>query len=127
VEPFLEEVPSLIDEIPLIAVLATQAHGVTWVRGAEELRVKESDRLEAVATNLRAMGCEIEVFPDGFRIEGPQILKGAEILTFHDHRIAMAFAIAGLVAENETTILDSECVAVSYPNFFETLNQLTKK
>lgn len=121
-----EEVPSLIDEIPLIAVLATQAHGVTEVRGAEELRVKESDRLHAVATNLQAMGCEIEIFPDGFRIEGPQKLVGAEIITFHDHRIAMAFSIAGLVAEGETTILDSECVAVSYPNFYETLNQLVR-
>ena len=122
-----EEVPSLIDEIPLIAVLATQASGVTEVRGAEELRVKESDRLEAVATNLRAMGCEIEVFADGFRIEGPQKLKGAEILTFHDHRIAMAFSVAGLVADGETVILNSECVAVSYPGFYETLNQLIKQ
>jgi 3-phosphoshikimate 1-carboxyvinyltransferase len=122
-----EEVPSLIDEIPLIAVLATQAHGVTCVRGALELRVKESDRLEAVATNLRAMGCEIEIFTDGFRIEGPQKLKGADILTFHDHRIAMAFSILGLVVENETVIHDSECVAVSYPYFFETLNQLSQK
>lgn len=120
-----EEVPSLIDEIPLIAVLATQAHGVTEVRGAEELRVKESDRLQAVATNLEAMGCEIEIFPDGFRINGPQKLNGAEIQTFHDHRIAMAFTIAGLLAENQTTICDAECVAVSYPNFYETLAELT--
>jgi 3-phosphoshikimate 1-carboxyvinyltransferase len=122
-----EEVPSLIDEIPLIAVLATCAHGVTEVRGAGELRVKESDRLEAVAANLRSMGCEIEVFDDGFRIEGPQKLTGAAISTYHDHRIAMAFSIAGLVAEKETTILDSECVAVSYPNFYETLEQLIKE
>lgn len=122
-----EEVPSLIDEIPLIAVLATQAHGVTEVRGAEELRVKESDRLEAVASNLRAMGCVIEIFDDGFRIVGPQKLTGTNIETFNDHRIAMAFSIAGLVAEKETTILDSECVAVSYPNFYETLNQLVQK
>jgi 3-phosphoshikimate 1-carboxyvinyltransferase len=121
-----DEVPSLIDEIPLIAVLATQCQGVTEVRGAEELRVKESDRIEAVATNLRAMGCEIEVFPDGFKIIGPQKLKGAEIKTFHDHRIAMAFTIAGLVADGETTIHDSECVAVSYPNFYETLKELTQ-
>lgn len=122
-----EEVPSLIDEIPLIAVLATQAIGVTEVRGAGELRVKESDRIEAVATNLRAMGCEIEVFEDGFRIQGPQKLKGADIKTFHDHRIAMAFTIAGIVSDGETVIHDSECVAVSYPNFFETLTALTKE
>lgn len=120
-----DEVPSLIDEIPLIAVLATQCTGVTEVRGAEELRVKESDRIEAVATNLRAMGCEIETFHDGFRIVGPQKLHGAEIKTFHDHRIAMAFTIAGLVADGETVIHDSECVNVSYPNFYETLKELT--
>jgi 3-phosphoshikimate 1-carboxyvinyltransferase len=121
-----DEVPSLIDEIPLIAVLATQANGVTEVRGAEELRVKESDRIEAVATNLRAMGCEIEVFHDGFKIQGPQKLHGADIQTFHDHRIAMAFTIAGLVADGETVIHDSECVAVSYPNFYDALKELTQ-
>ena len=122
-----EEIPSLIDEVPLLAVLATQAHGVTEVRGAEELRVKESDRLLAVATNLEAMGCKIEVFEDGFKIEGPQKLKGHDIKTFHDHRIAMAFSIAGLVSEGETIIHDSECVAVSYPDFYETLTKLTKE
>jgi 3-phosphoshikimate 1-carboxyvinyltransferase len=121
-----DEVPSLIDELPLLAVIASQAQGVTEVRGAEELRVKESDRIEAVATNLRAMGCEIEVFEDGFRIEGPQKLKGAVIQTYHDHRIAMAFSIAALVADGETTIQDSECVAVSYPEFYETLKGLTR-
>ena len=120
------EVPSLIDELPLLAVLATQATGVTEVRGAEELRVKESDRIEAIAMNLRAMGAEIEVFEDGFRIEGPQKLNGALIKSVHDHRIAMAFSIAALVAEGETTIQDSECVAISYPNFYETLEGLTK-
>lgn len=119
-----EEVPSLIDEIPLIAVLASQAQGITEIRGAEELRVKESDRLEAIATNLRAMGCEIELFDDGFKIFGPQKLHGANIKTFNDHRIAMAFTIAGLVADGETIIHDSECVAVSYPTFFETLSEL---
>jgi 3-phosphoshikimate 1-carboxyvinyltransferase len=121
-----DEVPSLIDEIPLIAVLATQANGVTEVRGAEELRVKESDRIEAVATNLRAMGCKIEVFHDGFKIQGPQKLHGADIQTFHDHRIAMAFTIAGLVADGETVIHDSECVAVSYPKFYDALEELTQ-
>ncbi len=121
-----EEVPSLIDEIPLIAILASQANGVTIVRGAEELRVKESDRLLAVATNLQKMGCEIEIYPDGFKIVGPQKLRGAEIETYNDHRIAMAFSIAGLVAEETTTILEAECVAVSYPNFYETLTELTK-
>ena len=120
-----EEVPSLIDELPLMAVLATQAQGVTLVEGAEELRVKESDRIEAVATNLRAMGAVIEVHPDGYRIEGPQKLKGAELQTFHDHRIAMAFSIAALVAEGETVIRDAECAAISYPEFYKTLEKLT--
>jgi 3-phosphoshikimate 1-carboxyvinyltransferase len=120
------EIPSLIDELPLLAVLAACAQGVTEVRGAEELRVKESDRINAIAINMKAMGCEIEVFPDGFKIEGPQKLTGADILTFNDHRIAMAFTIAGLVADNETIIHDAECVAVSYPDFYQTLEQLIK-
>jgi 3-phosphoshikimate 1-carboxyvinyltransferase len=121
-----DEVPSLIDELPLLAVLATQAQGVTWVEGAEELRVKESDRIEAVATNLRAMGAKIEVRPDGYRIEGPQKLKGAALRTFHDHRIAMAFSIAGLVAEGETVIHDAECAGISYPEFYDTLETLAR-
>ena len=121
-----DEVPSMIDEIPMLAVLATQAHGVTEVSGAEELRVKETDRLEAVATNLRAMGCQIDLRHDGFRIEGPQKLRGASVQSFHDHRIAMAFSIAGLVAEGPVEVNGSECVAISYPNFYETLAELTK-
>jgi 3-phosphoshikimate 1-carboxyvinyltransferase len=120
------DIPSMIDEIPLLAVLATQAQGVTEVEGAEELRIKESDRLEAIALNLRAMGAEIEVRPDGFRIEGPQKLKGAEVESFHDHRIAMAFSIATLVASGPSEILGSECVGISYPDFFKTLTELTK-
>jgi len=121
-----EDVPALIDEIPLLAVLATQAHGATIVEGAEELRVKESDRLEAVAQNLRAMGATIEVRKDGFAISGPQKLKGAVIESFHDHRIAMAFSIAALVASGETEIRDSGCVAISYPDFFKTLKSLSR-
>lgn len=120
-----ESIPSLIDELPLFAVLASQAKGVTQVTGAEELRVKESDRLEAIAVNLRAMGCQIDVFSDGFCIEGPQTLTGAPIQSFHDHRIAMAFSIAGLVADGETVIHDAECVNISYPQFFATLKGLT--
>lgn len=121
------EIPALIDEIPLLAVLASQASGITDVDGAEELRVKESDRLEAVATNLRSMGCVIETKQDGFIIKGKQELKGAKIETFHDHRIAMAFSVAGLVAQGETLIQGAECVAVSYPGFYEALNQLRKE
>jgi 3-phosphoshikimate 1-carboxyvinyltransferase len=120
------EIPSLIDEIPLIAVLASQAQGTTEVSGAEELRVKESDRLDAIAFNLKAMGVKLELKSDGFRIEGPQKLSGAVIESFHDHRIAMAFSIAGLVAEGPTQILDSSCVNISYPGFFSTLRELTE-
>jgi 3-phosphoshikimate 1-carboxyvinyltransferase len=121
-----DDVPSLIDELPLLAVLATQAHGRTLVEGAEELRVKESDRIEATAAGLRAMGAEIEVRKDGFVIEGPQKLKGAVIESFHDHRIAMAFSIAALVAMGETTIKDAECVGISYPDFYQTLRKLSQ-
>ncbi len=120
-----DEVPALIDELPLIAVLATYAQGVTEVRGAKELRVKESDRIEAIALNLRAMGAEVEVLDDGFRIAGPQPLHGAAIRSFGDHRIAMACAIAALGAASPTTIDDAACVAISYPGFFATLRYLT--
>lgn len=121
-----DQIPSLIDELPMLAVLATQAHGVTEVVGAEELRVKETDRIEAVAVNLRAMGADIETRPDGFLIRGPQKLKGTKINSFHDHRIAMAFSIAGLIADGTTQICDSECVAISYPEFYDTLKELTE-
>ncbi len=120
------EIPTLIDELPLLAVLATQAHGTTEVVGAEELRVKESDRIEAVATNLRAMGGKIEVRKDGYLIEGPQSLRGATLETFHDHRIAMAFSIAGMFAAGETVIKDAECASISYPEFYTTLKELSR-
>ena len=109
----------------MLAVLASQAQGESSVSGAEELRVKESDRLEALAINLRAMGVVIDLRKDGFVIEGPQKLKGCILESFHDHRIAMAFSIAGLVAQGETTILDAECVGISYPAFFSTLRKLS--
>jgi 3-phosphoshikimate 1-carboxyvinyltransferase len=120
-----DEVPALIDELPLIAVLATYATGTTEVRGAKELRVKESDRIEAIAQNLRAMGAEIEVLDDGFRIVGPQPLHGAAIRSYGDHRIAMACAIAALGAAGPITIDDAACVGISYPGFFATLRYLT--
>jgi 3-phosphoshikimate 1-carboxyvinyltransferase len=119
------DVPGLVDELPLIAVVATQARGRTVVRGAAELRVKESDRIEAIARFLRAMGARIETFEDGFAIEGPQSLTGATVDSHDDHRIAMAGAIAGLVARGQTTISGAQCAAVSYPEFFETLSRLT--
>lgn len=120
-----EEMSRLVDEIPIIAILASQAHGETLITGAEELRVKESDRLMAVEKGLKSMGVEFEVFADGLKIVGPQKLKGAQIATHHDHRIAMAFSIAGLVAEGTTIIEDAEVVGVSYPHFYQTLAELS--
>lgn len=119
-----EEVPSLIDELPLFAVLASTAEGITEVSGAQELRVKESDRIQAVATNLRRMGAEIKTKADGFSIQGPQRLRGALIESYDDHRIAMAFSIAALITSGETEIKGIECVSISYPTFFQTLNEL---
>lgn len=120
-----ENIPALIDEIPILAIVCTQAHGVSEVRGAEELKVKESNRLQAIADNLRSMGVEIELLSDGFRIQGPQTLKGALINSHEDHRIAMAFSIAGLIAQGTTQISHPECVQISYPNFFDTLRDLS--
>lgn len=110
-------VPRLIDEIPVLAVLATQAEGVTTIRDAAELRVKESDRIEQMAAGLRAMGAIVETQADGMVITGPTPLKAATLRANGDHRLAMAFAIAGLVAEGETVIEGAETVATSYPNF----------
>lgn len=118
------DVPAIIDELPLLAVIATQAHGRTEVRGAAELRVKESDRIDAIAAVLRAMGAQIETFEDGFAVEGPQALRGAIVDPRGDHRIAMAAAVAALVAQGSTTILDAERVGVSYPSFFATLREV---
>ena len=112
-----ELVPRLVDEIPVLAVLASQCDGVSSFRDASELKVKESDRIETVATGLRAMGCKVETFEDGMSVFGPTKLVGATIDATGDHRIAMAFAVAGLLADGETTILNAESVATSYPNF----------
>jgi 3-phosphoshikimate 1-carboxyvinyltransferase len=117
-------VPRLIDEIPVLAVLATQCRGTSWIKDASELRVKESDRIELIALGLRAMGAIVETNPDGFSITGPCQLKGAHIDCAGDHRIAMAFAIAGLIAEGDTTIGGAECIATSFPDFSEQLGRL---
>jgi 3-phosphoshikimate 1-carboxyvinyltransferase len=118
-----EMVPGLIDELPVLSVFGTQTEEGLAYHGAAELRVKESDRIAVVAENLRRMGAEVEEFPDGLRVAGRQKLRGAEIETHDDHRIAMAFAVAGLVAEGTTVIRDSACVDVSFPEFFETLDK----
>jgi 3-phosphoshikimate 1-carboxyvinyltransferase len=118
--------PHLIDEIPIFAVLATQAEGKTQISGVEELRVKESDRLSAMATNLNAMGAKVTETPDGLIIEGPTSLKGAVVDSFKDHRIAMSMAVASLIANGPTTIKDAECVSISFPTFWELLKDLTR-
>ncbi len=111
------EIPCLIDEVPLLAVIATRAEGTTEVRDAAELRVKECDRLAATAAGLRAMGADIEELPDGLLINGPTRLHGATVDAEGDHRIAMSFAVAGLVAEGPTFITGAACIATSFPGF----------
>jgi 3-phosphoshikimate 1-carboxyvinyltransferase len=120
-------VPQLIDELPLLAVAGSQIGGDIEIRDAAELRVKESDRIATTAQNLRAMGALVEEFDDGLRVAGPSRLRGAKIDPRGDHRIAMAFTIAGLLAEGETEIGDSDCVAVSFPEFFELLDSVVEK
>lgn len=111
------EVPRMIDEFPIFAVAATQAQGETRVRDAQELRVKESDRVATVAQELRKMGARVEEHEDGFTIAGPTRLRGARVNAHNDHRLAMALAVAGLVADGETVIEGWECVADSFPKF----------
>lgn len=120
-----ELVPRLIDEIPVLSVLATQCSGVTAIRGARELRVKESDRIERMAEGLRAMGALVETYEDGMDIEGPVDLKGVTVDADGDHRIAMAFAIAGLIASGETVINGAKTISTSYPAFPEDLTRLS--
>lgn len=117
-------IPNLIDEIPILAVVATQAEGRIEVRDARELRIKESDRIRTVADGIRAMGGQIEEFEDGFAVEGPQRLSGGRVETKQDHRIAMAFSVAGMLATGITEIVDADCAGVSFPGFFETLASL---
>jgi 3-phosphoshikimate 1-carboxyvinyltransferase len=120
------EVPSLIDELPLLAVLAALAPGDTVVRGAAELRVKESDRITAVVTALRAIGAEAEELPDGFTVRGrPGARYAGRIVTHGDHRLAMAFGVLGAVPGQAVTVDDPDCVAVSFPGFWDLLAQVT--
>lgn len=121
-----EEVPNLIDEVPILAVAAALAEGKTSIRNASELRVKETDRIATVADNLRAMGADVEEFDDGLEITGGKPLKGAELKSYGDHRIAMAFAIAGLFASGETVIKDADCINTSYPGFADQLEKIRR-
>ena len=118
-----KEVPQLIDELPALAVAGALATGTTIIRHAQELRVKETDRIAAIAHNLRIMGAQVIEMSDGLEIHGPAPLRGARVASFGDHRIAMAFAVAGLFAEGETTVQDVECVRESYPGFEAALEE----
>ncbi|HEV2234533.1 MAG TPA: 3-phosphoshikimate 1-carboxyvinyltransferase [Terriglobia bacterium] len=117
----VESIPGLIDELPALCILGTQTERGIIFHGARELRVKESDRIGAMAENLRLMGAAVEEFDDGLRVEGRQTLRGAVIDSHGDHRIAMAFAVAGLLAQGTTVIRGSDCVDISFPNFFDVL------
>jgi 3-phosphoshikimate 1-carboxyvinyltransferase len=119
------EVPQLIDELPILSIAGALASGKTTIRHAQELRVKETDRIAAIAHNLRTMGAQVNELNDGLEIYGPAPLHGARLPSFSDHRIAMAFAIAGLFAEGETVIQDAECIRESYPGFETILEEFT--
>ena len=117
-------VPRLIDEIPILAVAAALADGVTQVADAGELRVKESDRIQALGAELGKLGADIEERPDGFLIRGGAPLRGTTVRSWGDHRMAMALVIAGLAAAGETVIEGAECIATSYPEFLSMLQGL---
>jgi len=119
-------IPSLIDELPLLAVVGTQFNGGIEISNAAELRHKETDRLKATAHNLRLMGAQVEEREDGLIIDGPTKLHGAKIDSFGDHRIAMAFSIAGLIADGSTEISGADCVRISFPEFYELLEQIVE-
>lgn len=116
-------IANLIDEIPILAVAATQLDGTLTIRDAHELRVKESDRIQAIVGNLRRMGVTVEEFDDGLRLTGKQKLRGARVESFDDHRIAMSFAVAGLIAEGETEVAGAEAASVSLPEFYQLLQR----
>jgi 3-phosphoshikimate 1-carboxyvinyltransferase len=115
-------IANMIDEIPILTIAGTQINGSMTIRGAGELRVKESDRIRAIVDNLRLMGVTIEEFEDGFHLDGPQQLRGARVSSYGDHRIAMAFAVAGLIAKGETVIDGAEAASVSLPEFYSLLS-----
>lgn len=120
-------IPRLIDEIPIIALLATQAEGTTIIRNAEELKVKETDRISAVVSELSKLGANIEGTDDGMIIHGPTKLKGNQLKSYGDHRIGMMAAIAALITDGPVEIDDVDCISISYPTFFEHINKLIQK
>lgn len=119
-----DKIPAIIDEIPILSLLATQAEGKTTIWGAEELRVKESDRLRAIACGFSQLGAQVEEKKDGLIIQGGSPLKGGRVKSFNDHRIAMSLVIAGLISQKEVTVEGVDCIEISYPQFFDHLQQL---
>ncbi len=121
-----DEIPSLIDEIPILTLAAALAEGETCIVGARELRVKESDRIAVMVKNLRAVGATVDELEDGFRIQGREHLTGGTVESFGDHRVAMTFLIASLASKGDITVKGLDCIATSYPGFFDDLNSLKK-
>ena len=126
IEVTAKDIPSMIDEIPILAVLATQAEGKTKITGAGELRKKESDRIFSMCIELKKMGANIKELEDGFEIEGKTKLKGAELESHGDHRVAMSLIIASTIADSPCKINGVDCIDISYPNFIKSLEKLTK-
>lgn len=122
IEP--HEVPSMIDELPMIAVLAAKAHGTTLIQGAAELRVKETDRISAVVAGLQAVGVDVEELADGMKVHGQGHIPGGSVDSHHDHRIAMSFAVAGLCSESGVAVENWDCVQISYPTFLQSLAEI---
>ena len=120
-----QDVPAMIDELPLLACLAMRADGETEIRGASELRVKESDRIAAVVANLRAVGADADELPDGLRVRGPTLSLGGQVRAHGDHRLAMAFGVLGALSGDAIVVDDPDCVSVSYPGFWSDLARLT--
>lgn len=119
-------IPRLIDEIPVIAVLATQAEGTTIIKDAQELKVKESNRIKSMVENLKILGADIEELEDGMIIKGKSKLNGGKIKTFKDHRIAMAFSTLNLISDEKIKLDDEDCINVSFPGYFDLIKSLTK-
>lgn len=119
-------IPRLIDEIPVIAVLATQAEGITIIKDAQELKVKESNRIKSMVENLKILGADIEELEDGMIIKGKSKLNGGKIKTFKDHRIAMAFSTLNLISDEKIKLDDEDCINVSFPGYFDLIKSLTK-
>jgi 3-phosphoshikimate 1-carboxyvinyltransferase len=120
----VEEVPNLIDELPLIAALGARAEGTTRITGAEELRAKESDRIHAMVTNLRSLGVEVREQPDGLEVTGSDTPLRGSVRTFHDHRIAMCFGVLGALVDSDVLIDDPSVADVSFPGFADLLSRI---